>query len=234
MHDPYTVLGVSPGATQEEIKRAYRKKAKECHPDMHPDDPLATQKMNEVNEAYDMLMHPEKYRGQSSPFSGQTAHEQGQPFHTYTWSGESPFEQPDMDMFWGMPFFTTTAPPQMEMSDAPLVRDAIRSMEQQRYHEAVDILARIPQEARNARWHYLMACAHEGSGNIPSARFEIDQAIAMDPHHLVYRQAQERMSGASRTYRQRSTGAGGQIVSPGRILGSLCLSSLLFRWFCCC
>ena len=63
--DPYKVLGISEGATKEEIKKAYRKKAKEYHPDLHPDDPEAAQKMNEVNEAYDMLNNPEKYQRQS-------------------------------------------------------------------------------------------------------------------------------------------------------------------------
>ena len=53
--DPYRVLGVSRDATREEIKKAYRKKAKEYHPDLHPDDPYALEKMNEINEAYDML-----------------------------------------------------------------------------------------------------------------------------------------------------------------------------------
>ncbi len=61
VQDPYRVLGVPRGATQDEIKKAYRKKAKECHPDFHPDDPKASEKMNEVNEAYDMLMNPDKY-----------------------------------------------------------------------------------------------------------------------------------------------------------------------------
>lgn len=63
--DPYKVLGISEGATKEEIKKAYRKKAKEYHPDLHPDDPEAAQKMNEVNEAYDMLNNPEKYQRQN-------------------------------------------------------------------------------------------------------------------------------------------------------------------------
>ena len=61
VQDPYKVLGIQRGASKEEIKKAYRKKAKECHPDFHPDDPKASEKMNEVNEAYDMLTNPDKY-----------------------------------------------------------------------------------------------------------------------------------------------------------------------------
>ncbi len=59
--DPYKVLGISEGASADEIKSAYRKMAKKYHPDLHPNDSEAAVKMNEVNEAYDMLTHPEKY-----------------------------------------------------------------------------------------------------------------------------------------------------------------------------
>lgn len=59
--DPYSVLGVSRDASQDEVKKAYRRKARENHPDLNPNDPNAAERMNEVNEAYDRIMNPEKY-----------------------------------------------------------------------------------------------------------------------------------------------------------------------------
>lgn len=56
--NPYEVLGVKPGASQEEIKSAYRKLVKQYHPDQYGDNPLkdlAQEKLAEVNKAYDML-----------------------------------------------------------------------------------------------------------------------------------------------------------------------------------
>ena len=48
---PHRILGVSENATQDEIKKAYRQKTKEYHPDLHPDDPNAARKMGEINES---------------------------------------------------------------------------------------------------------------------------------------------------------------------------------------
>ena len=58
MKDPYDVLGIEPGATLDEVKRAYRALAKELHPDANPDDTVAANRFREVTEAYDLLSDP--------------------------------------------------------------------------------------------------------------------------------------------------------------------------------
>lgn len=63
MKNPYEVLGVSPSASESEIKAAYRALAKKYHPDKYTDSPLADvaeEKMKEINEAYDEIMNSKK------------------------------------------------------------------------------------------------------------------------------------------------------------------------------
>jgi DnaJ-class molecular chaperone len=58
--DPYTQLGVARGASEKDIKSAYRKLAKELHPDKNKDNPKATDRFSEVTRAYDLLCDPDK------------------------------------------------------------------------------------------------------------------------------------------------------------------------------
>ena len=55
MRDPYEVLGVSRGASDDEIKKAYRAKCKRWHPDLNPNDPTAEEHFKEVQAAYDAI-----------------------------------------------------------------------------------------------------------------------------------------------------------------------------------
>ena len=80
--DPYKVLGISRDATDNEIKQAYRRLAKQYHPDRNPGDPVAAKKMQEVNAAYEQIKNPEKagptQRGYGyDPFGGAWQQRQG-------------------------------------------------------------------------------------------------------------------------------------------------------------
>jgi molecular chaperone DnaJ len=59
-HDPYSVLGVDRKASQDEIKKAYRKLARQYHPDRNPDDPKAEERFKEIQSAYDIVGDADK------------------------------------------------------------------------------------------------------------------------------------------------------------------------------
>ena len=63
IEDPYKVLGLSPGASDEEVKKAYRKLAMQYHPDRNPGDEVAARKMQEINAAYEQIKNPPKTAG---------------------------------------------------------------------------------------------------------------------------------------------------------------------------
>ena len=82
MNDPYSVLGVSPSASDDEIKKAYRDLARKYHPDNYQDNPLADlaqEKMKAINEAYDAITRarPGAGSGQSSyqSYGGQSGYQ---------------------------------------------------------------------------------------------------------------------------------------------------------------
>lgn len=256
--DPYKVLGLSQGATQDEIKRAYRRKAKECHPDLHPNDPTAERRMNEVNEAYDMLMNPDKYaqrRAQQQAqqqYSQQYGNPYGQQRSSYGgyqqsygsqqqgsyrgnggWQSDFGFGFDDFFGFGGG-YSSTVQPPREEMSDSPQMRQAVREINQRQYQMAATRLQNIPSTGRNARWYYLSALANYGAGNTIMAMEHIQRAVQMDPNNQLYQTILRQYRQAGQTYENNAQGFNMWAMDPSRLCMNLCLMQMLCGFCRCC
>lgn len=83
--DPYEVLGIKPTATQDEIKKAYRKLAKKLHPDLHPDDARKKAEFQAVSAANDLLKDPDKRKRFDAGEIDSSGHErqERQYYHQY-------------------------------------------------------------------------------------------------------------------------------------------------------
>ena len=236
--DPYKILGVSQDATKEEIKKAYRQKAKEYHPDLHPDDPDAERKMNEVNEAYDMLNHPEKYKraeqqntGNSygNPYGSTNGNPNGNPYGN-PYGGYS-YQEFDFEDFFGFGNRNYGVfRPEAQPGDSQDIRQAIDFINMGRYQYAAQILNSMVSAERNARWYYLSALANKGLGNTIQAAEQIDKAVQMEPNHPVYQNARAMIHRESYTYAEA-----GQSYNPyADCAGRFCMSWFLMQLYCIC
>ena len=76
MNEYYRSLGVQPNASPDELKKAYRKLAKQYHPDLHPGDQEAEARFKEINEAYEILSDPAKRKKYDEQQQGTTQRRQ--------------------------------------------------------------------------------------------------------------------------------------------------------------
>lgn len=237
--DPHKVLGVSPGASQDEIKKAYRQLAKKYHPDLHPNDPSATKRMNEINEAYDMLTNPEKYvakraqqqyqQNRQSGYGSSQGHQYGGGNHSQNYGGwSSDFDSNFEDIFGSIFGFGAAngqqfnTKPQQEIGDSPEICRVIHAINSNNCQEAVSILTHIPSTGRNARWYYLSGWANQKLGNSVQAIDHMQKAVQMDPQNRVYNQCLRQFRQAGQTYESNAQGFDMHALDIHRLCMGLC------------
>jgi len=245
MIDPYKVLGVSSTATEEEIKKAYGKKAKECHPDLHPNDPEAAAKMNEVNEAYNMLQNPDKFkakqeeeqrRQQYGSTYGGYGQGAGQAYRGYegTSGWYSDFSSFDFSDIFGFAFGGAqyggayVGKPTPEAGDSEDLVRAIQAINSGNYAMAINILSTMTSNYRNGRWFYVSAVAYKGIGDVVRAQDLLRKAIELEPNNLMYRQLLRKYTYMSQSAARTTVTR--QYQSPFSFLRKIIIGTMMLRF----
>lgn len=170
--DPYKVLGVSPSATDEEIKSAYRQLAKKYHPDRyrgHDLQDLASEKLKQINEAYDTVQKERQSGHYSSAGTGSSS-SSGSTSYSSSYSGSSQFAE---------------------------VRRAMQTGDLTRADSLLDSMSN-----RNAEWHYWKGMVLLRKGWYDGARQHFATACSMEPGNLEYANAYNTVNRSASGYGQ--------------------------------
>jgi len=197
MRDPYEVLGVSPNASDEEVKRAYRDLARKYHPDNYADNPLADlaqEKMKEINEAYDAITKGQTASSHSSnPYGRGTGYGYGQTgYNTGYQSSQNP----------------TYAKIRQNINLGNIVVA----------EEQLNAIA-----TRDAEWYFLSGSIAYRKGWMDEAQRNYQIACQMAPNNLEYQQALRVVSGGANPYRrQYSQGSDGCDMCTSLLCADCC------------
>ncbi len=178
MTDPYRVLGVSPTASEDEIKKAYRTLSRKYHPDSNmnkseAEKKAAEEKFKEVQTAYEDIIDgkvdPRVYRnssGAGSSYGGGT-------YQGYRSSGGT-YQGYNRDTTYS----SSGTDVHLEAAANFIANGYLR--------EARNILDNIDPSQRNARWYYYSAIVYTRTGNKPQAIYHAKAATSMEPSNSEY------------------------------------------------
>lgn len=181
MKDPYTVLGVSRTASDDELKKAYRELARKYHPDNYHDNPiadLAQEKMKEINEAYDEII--KEREGKASRQNG--------------WGGSSAYG------YAGSAASGSEYSGRQSTGVYAEIRSCLNTGDIQRAEQLLNSVT-----DRDAEWNYLTGSLCYRKGWLDEASRYFEAAVRMEPGNTEYRRAAEYMRGGGNAYRPAGT-----------------------------
>ena len=178
MMDPYSVLGVNRGASDEEIKKAYRTLSRKYHPDANVNNPnkaQAEEHFKDIQAAYNQIMD-ERQNGSYSNSYG---------YNSYGGNANYSYNEGSVEM-----------------------QAAANYINARQFAAALNVLHSIPDSGRNGQWSFFAAVASQGMGNLNNAREYISRAIALEPSNFRYRQFEQSLNWSTGWYETRGTSYG--------------------------
>ena len=204
MFDPYSVLGVSRDASDDEIKKAYRKLSRKYHPDANINNPnkaQAEEKFKEVQQAYEQIMKEREY-GSSGNYNS----------------------------YGGFGGFGTQGQNTYQDEEAVRRQAAANYINSRHYKEAMNVLSSLQQ--RNGQWYYLSAMANMGLGNNVNALNDARSAVNMEPDNMQYRMLLQRLEGGGTWYQEQQNPFGGMPSDGSDMCVKLCLANAACNLCC--
>ncbi|HEV2677293.1 MAG TPA: DnaJ C-terminal domain-containing protein [Aliidongia sp.] len=187
--DPYATLQVGRDASPDEIKRSYRKLAKELHPDLHPNNPVSARRFNDITAAYDVLSDDAKRRQYDTKVAAAEA-------ATRTGRGRSnPLDDDGLDSFfgrsWGFRREATGSGPKLRGADiyqsltVPFVEAAIGAKKRLIIKDQRVLEVAIPAMTQDGQTLRLKGQGGAGTNGGPAGDVFVE--LTVEPHPLFTR-----------------------------------------------
>lgn len=204
--DPYQVLGLSRGASDEEIKKAYRTLSRKYHPDANINNPnkaQAEEKFKQVQQAYDQIMKEKEQGAYGGAYGGYGD------FGFGGYQGRQSQANSDYENY---------------------MRAAANYIQTRHYKEALNVLNSMQE--RDALWYYYSAVANHGAGNNVAALEHAKRAADMEPGNYQYRQLVEQLEGSGMWYRDMQGPYREYTMGGSDLCLKLCIANMICN--CCC
>ena len=245
--NPYDVLGVDPSASDDEVKKAYRKLSRKYHPDANVNNPNQEQaeaKFKEVQAAYTQIMKMRE-QGTSYGYGGTGGQSSQGPF------GYGPFGYGGFGGYGGAGneyggsgngygssggyggagsgYGDSGNGYGYSSEEAVQMQAAANYINSQHYREALNVLNNIKN--RDGRWYYFSAIANMGLGNNVNAMEHAKRAVDLEPNNQQYMALLQRLQYGGQWYQQRGQQYGGTMFD---LSDNWCMKMLCLNLFCNC
>ncbi len=238
MRDPYQVLGIQRGATEEEIKKAYRKLSRIYHPDANVNNPnrdQAEEKFKEIQQAYQQIM--KEREGGTEGYASYDGDAQNGGYGPYRGAQGGPYRG-GFDDFFGDFFgggYGRAGYGQRAAADEDAytvhMRAAANYINSRHFQEALNVLDGISE--RTGDWYYYSSVANQGLGNNAQALEYARKAQSMEPQNGRFAGWVRQLESGQTWYTGRQSMYGGMpSYGGGNLCWKLCLANIICNLCC--